>query len=252
MFSLDFLFEPAYFYFSKGPDTAADFRVPRDTPELRAHVQMRWDEIERNLLELPHRGFAAGGDLISGMRSHWENWGLNGEESGEQGREYLSASAYFFSAGGIPGIDSERHRIIGSLHGGWGVDVDRFSATRLGGGQNTIGEEYESTSGPILPGSARGEFFPRHYLVAFGEYRWEPVFFAYLGFNASVARLDRWRDTGTEIVNSTDTFTSAGIRLTSGFLYNSRLQFAYNYGFSVIRSGERGAHELALHISKTF
>ncbi len=132
---------------------------------------MRWDALERNLLELPHRGFAAGGDLIGGYRPDWQDWGVNGSNEAGDGRDYLSFSGYALAAGGVPGVASERHRLVGSLHGGAGRHLDRFTAPRIGGGPRPMGEEYGSTWRPVLPGAVIQEFYPDHYLVAVGEYR---------------------------------------------------------------------------------
>lgn len=252
MAAFDFTIEPGFLYFSKGSKTAENFAVPRDTFVLRGHIQMRLDGLERNLLELPHQGIAAGADLIYGYRSHWQNWGTNGAEHAEKGRTYQSYTGYFLVAGAIPGINSERHRLIGVVHAGAGHNVDRFSAPRIGGGPNPMGEEYDLTADPVLPGAVVQEFFPDHYLLFTGEYRWEPVFFAYLGFNAAAARLDRLRGTGAEIVKKTDTFTAVGARLTSAFFFHTRLQLAYNYNFSVVRDGRYGGHEIIVSLARNF
>ncbi len=226
--------------------------LPALADELRTHLQLRWDAFERNLLELPHQGFAAGGDLIYGRRTDWENWGLDGSESARNGRDYLLFTGYFLAAGPVPGVKSDRHRLIASIHAGIGHDLDRFSAQRVGGGFDPMGEEYEASSTPVLPGAVMHEFFPRHYLIATGEYRWEPVFFAYFGLDASVGRLDRLRQTGTETAWKNDVFTAVGARMTSGFLFNTRLELAYHYNFSVVRSGHEGGHEIILNVSRNF
>lgn len=252
MAAVDLTLEPGYLYFRRGADTSPDFVVPRNTFLVHAHLQVRYDGLERNLLELPHEGIATGLDLIFGHRFTWQNWGMLAGEDAGQGRNYASCTAYFLAAGGVPGIERERHRLIGVLHGGTGHHLDRFSARRIGGGPNPMGEEYGITSDPILPGAAMQEFFPQHYLLLTAEYRWEAVFFAYLGINATVGRLDRLRDTPAGFVSSTDDLRSLGARLTSGFLFQSRLQLAYNYNFDVVRKGDYGGHEVVLSIARTF
>lgn len=113
-----------------------------------------------------------------------------------------------------------------------------------------MGEEYGSTWRPILPGAVIQEFFPKHYLVAVGEYRWEALFFTYLSLDASVSWLDRMRQAGTETISKNDVFSSLGARVTTGFFFDTRMQLAYNYNFSVIRHGQYGGHEVVLHFSR--
>lgn len=250
MFAVDIIVEPGFLYFKKSSDAAANFVVPHDTFELREHLQVRWDGFERNLLSLPHHGFAAGADVIHGNRTNWRNWGIDGSQSADSDRDYISYSGYFLAAGGVPGINSDRHRLVGSLHGGVGDNLDRFSETRIGGGVQTMGEEYGSTWRPILPGSAIQEFFPKHYAIAAGEYRYEAIFFTYLSLNASVGWLDRLRQIGDDVSSKNGLFTSVGARVTTGFFFDSRMQLAYNHNFSVIRNGHRGENEIVLHFSK--
>ena len=147
-------------------------------------------------------------------------------------------------------MESDRHRLIGSLHAGAGYNLDRFSAPRVGGGVQTMGEEYGSTWRPVLPGSAIQEFFPKHYAIAAGEYRWEAFFFTYLSVDASVGWLDRLRQIGTDVSTRNDVFSSVGARLTTGFFFDTRMQLAYNHNFAVIRNGHYGENEIVLHFSK--
>ena len=227
MMAIDATIEPGYLFFGKGSKTAGDFVVPEDTFELREHLQLRWDALERNILSLAHEGFAFGGDLVHGNRTDWRNWGINGSQSSDSGRDYLSFTGYILKAGGVPGLDSDRHRLIGAVYGGIGSNLDRFSAPRIGGGDMPLGEEYGSTSQAVLPGSVIQEYFPRHYLLGIGEYRWEAFFFTYLSVDASAGWLDRLRQTGPDITDTTsktDFFSSLGARLTTGFLFHTRMQ----------------------------
>lgn len=249
MLAIDLTAEPGYLYFSSSSDTAENFVVPRGTFDLRGHLQMRWDALERNILDLPHGGFAMGADLIYGVRPGWKDWGVNGENSASAGREYLSFSAYGLAAGSVPFVASDRHRLIGTLHGGIGHNLDRFSAPRIGGGDDPMGEEYGSTWRPVIPGATIHEFIPDHYLIAVGEYRWEPIFFTYVGLRAAVAELDRKRLHGGGISREEDVLSSVGARVTTGFFFGTRLQFSYDHNFGVIRHGDRGGNEVVVHLS---
>ncbi|HTP64645.1 MAG TPA: hypothetical protein VMJ66_04575 [Geobacteraceae bacterium] len=250
MFAVDLAVEPGYVYFGRGSDTFPNFVVPNSTFEIREHLQMRWDALERNLSSLPHRGFAAGIDLINSNRTTWHDWGLNAENTG--GRHYMSASGYLLGAGGVPGITSERHRLFGSIHAGIGSDLDRFSAPRIGGGAITLGEEYGSSWRPVLPGTVMQEYFPSHYVVGVAAYRWEALFFTHLSLDASIGWLDRQRQTGPVISDTTvknNFFYAVGTQLTSGFFFKSQMQLTYNYNFAEVRHGRYGGSEIVLHFS---
>ncbi len=49
-----------------------------------------------------------------------------------------------------------------------------------------------------------------------------------------------------------DVLSSIGARITTGFLFNTRLQIDYNYNFGVIRQSEYGGHEVVAHFSGAF
>jgi hypothetical protein len=250
LFSVEWTIEPGWIGFEDGADTAADFVVPRHAFELRSRLRARWDALERNLLELPHRGWALGADLVGGHRFGWRDWGRGGRERADAGDEFVTASAYAVIATPIPGVESERHRLLAYLHAGIGESVDRFSALRLGGGPQ--GEEYLALSRPVLPGATIDEFSPEHYIVLVAEYRFEPIFFTYIGPRASIAALDRDRRRASGIRRDDDVLASLGARLTSGFVGDLRIQIDYNFGFGIIRRGDFGGHEVMFQISRSF
>jgi hypothetical protein len=253
MFSAYLLAEPKYLYFSRR-NSAESFVLPQDTFELQGRAALRWDSLERNLLELPHRGFAVGFDATYGWRSNWEDWGIDGVERAERGRHPRLLQTYAVAATGIPGIDNERHRLIPTVHAGWGWGLDRFSQPRVGGGPS--GSEYMSLARPTLPGAAISEFTPRHYAVALAEYRYELLFFTYLSAYGGVAWLDRERlgPTGFAggIRRQNDLLYPVGARITTGFAFHTQLEIEYNYNFDVIRERDRGDSELVVHISRSF
>ena len=252
MAAIDVMFEPAALFFYGSPGAAKNFVLPRKTLDLRLHVVARWDAIERNLLGLPHRGLAAGGDFLAGYRPSWDDWGIDGRERRNAGQEYCQLSGYAIGAAAVPGLQSDRHRLIGSVHGALGHNIDRFSATRVGGGVRPGGQEYGSSWRPILPGSAVQEFYPNNYLIGLVEYRFEPVFFVYLSAVASVGYMDRVRLTSTVPTSSNDFFASAGAMLTFGFLGNTRWQLSYHRNTSVVREGKLGGNEFVIDINGKF
>lgn len=253
MFSVYLLAEPKYLYFAER-NSSPRFIVPQDTFELDGRLAMRWDSLERNLLELAHSGFAVGFDAVYGWRANWEDWGIDGVERADRGRHPGLLTTYAVAATGIPGIESERHRLISTVHAGWGWDVDRFSQQRVGGGPS--GNEYMSLSRPTLPGAAINEFTPKHYAVALAEYRYEVLFFTYLGVYGGVAWLDRERlgplGIAGPVDKQNDYLYPVGARLTTGFAFRTQLELEYNYNFDVIRDRHRGGGELVLHISRSF
>lgn len=239
--------EPKYLYFVDGHDTSPFFVTPQDTFELQGRLALRLDAFERNLLDLLHRGWGVGVDGLLGWRANWEDWGF--DERAERKRDWRLVQAYAVAAGGIPAL-SERHRFIGSLHGGWGGDLDRFSRPRLGGGPG--GEEYLSLARPRIPGATLSEFTPAHYAVAVAEYRFEAIFFTYLSARASTAWLERDRLRQGAVRREDDVMNSLGAQITTGFLFDTRLQIDYNYNFDVIRDGNRGGNEVLIHVSGSF
>ena len=154
-------FEPGVLLFSRGSRTGSDFRVPRDVFEGRVHLRLRADTLERNILELPHTGWAAGLDGLIGERAGWESWGggVFGIASGSEGRAWQRIEAWGVAAFGTPGAPRERQRWIASAYAGIGSHLDRFSAFRLGGGSN-VGD-VESLSSAIVPAAATRSCSPR-------------------------------------------------------------------------------------------
>ncbi len=229
-------YEPGYLFFSRGGDTEAAFRLPRNTYEGRFHLRVRADAFERNILELPHRGWAAGLDAWAGRRSRWADWGgtSTGIQSGASGRTWQAFAAYASAAIGVPGVAGERHSFIGSFYAANGHDVDRFSAFRLGGGSNA--GDYESLSQPILPAAAFEEFFTSRYGIANLEYRYQALFFLYLQARGTLARLRRPRFMPSGAVeNRTQNFRAVTAGLTSGLPWNSSLELNYAYNFDLLR-----------------
>ncbi len=240
-------------WFGRGDQTDPGLGVPDSTTELRLRTQLRYDLLQRNLLEMPHEGHALGADFVYGHRSEWDDWGpapLAGAANST--RNYAIATAYGFMASGVPFVDSEFHRLIASIHAGVGDDTDRFSAPRLGGGPDPRGEEFGLVARPILPGAALGEFYPSHYAVLHAGYRLQPMWFAFVDVGATAAWLDRDRLTGLGTVRNDDWMTAVNARLSSGCFGRTRFQLLYAYNFDVVRNGEDGGHELAFHVTGFF
>lgn len=248
--------EPSYNFFIKGERAAEDFTTPKNHIEMRLHGRYRRDMLLRNLLELPHKGYAWGADAAYSYRTRWNQWGRARNQTSDQTQDYIFATAYAWGVGEVPGLKSERHRVIGSWHLGAGRDLDRWSRFQLGGGP--VGEEYYALSRPVLPGAFIQEFLASRYSITTLEYRYEPIFFVYLSGRFSLSYLDRERFIEGGKIRRNDRLASAGARLTSGFVFDTRLQIDYNYNFNVLRpiEGQRdsgiGGHEITAHISGMF
>ncbi len=213
-------YEPGYRWFRGTNETSAQYGVPNDTYEGRIHGRIRWDALVRNLMELPHRGFSVGGDIIQGHRARWGAWGgapLHTPDFKEE-QTYFLGSAYAVFASGLPGLESDKHRLVTSLYGGIGKDLDRFSAFRLPG--RPTGFEWEALSLPMMPGVQFNELFPRHYAIASVTYRYEALFFLYPYVTATYGLVERLRSTPNGITRI-DRFAASARR---GNRYGSPLE----------------------------
>lgn len=186
-------------------------------------------------MELPHKGFSVGGDVIQGHRAHWNAWGgppLNTPDFKKE-QTYLLGSVYAVFASGVPFIESDKHRLVTSLYGGIGKDLDRFSTFRLPG--RPTGFEWEALSLPIMPGVQFNELFPRRYAIASVTYRYEALFFLYpyvtatYGFRRA-ASLHPSRYRGDD---QFDAGSRGGIVI--GAPWKSQIEINYSYNFGIFR-----------------
>jgi hypothetical protein len=197
--------------------------------------------LDRNLMELPHRGISLGGDVVYGQRAHWQQWGgvAFDPPDAEKEKDYLAASAYAVVATGVPFVKSERHRLIWSVYGGLGKNLDRFSAFRLPG--RPIGYEWEALSRPMLPGVAFNELFTQKYGIASLTYRYEALFMLYPYLRGTYALVERPRfgDNGT-ITNQVGSLSSLGAGVVSGAPWRSQIELNYSYNFGIFRDSDTG------------
>ncbi|HJU05844.1 MAG TPA: hypothetical protein VJ692_11905 [Nitrospiraceae bacterium] len=229
-------YEPGYRWFARSKGTSPNFIVPTDTYEGRIRFRVRADALDRNLMELPHRGYSIGGDALYGHRARWGNWGGGVFDSPDVQRErnYQAISAYAVAAGGVPFIDSERHRLISSFYGGIGKDLDRFTAFRLPG--RPTGYEWEALSLPVMPAVAFNELFPRRYAIADLIYRYEALFFLYPYIRGTYGLVERPRFVGNGAVrNQMDGLPALGGGIISGAPWRSQIELNYSYNFGIFR-----------------
>ncbi|HEY6083760.1 MAG TPA: hypothetical protein VIU63_00095 [Nitrospira sp.] len=235
-------YEPGYRWFSGTSKTSPDFIVPSDTYEGRVHARLRKDALERNLMELPHRGYAFGGDFLYGHRMNWHDWGGGpfGISSGKEGRQYEMGSVFAVAATGVPFVGSEKHRLITSLYGGIGRHLDRFSTFRLPG--RPTGYEWEALALPMLPSVAFNELFPRRYGIGHLEYRYEAMFFMfpYIRGSWGVVEQPRFQPDGS-IAFKMNSMPAVSSGLVSGAPWNSQVEINYSYNFGIYSDHGGGA-----------
>lgn len=240
-------------YFGRGDRASATFDTPDSVPEARLRSVVRYDQLERNLLEMPHEGHALGADLVGGHRIGWDEWGLPQDPRGDGEATYGIASAYGFAIAPVPFVDADRHRLLASAHVAIADGVDRFSAPRLGGGPDPRGEEFGLVARPILPGAALGEFTPERYATLHAGYRLQFTWFAFLDLGGTAAWLDRdHRESNGSITRTDDFVTACTARVSSGCFGRTRFQLLYAHNFDVVRNGNEGADEVSFHVTGYF
>jgi hypothetical protein len=228
---LSLTYEPGFRWFNRTSQTSPTFIVPTDTYEGRVHARVRKDALERNIMELPHRGYAFGGDFIYGHRAHWSTWG-GGQFGLSNEPEYLMGSVFALTATGVPFVNSERHRLITSLYGGIGQHLDRFSTFRLPG--RPTGYEWEALALPMMPSVAFNELFPRQYGIGHLEYRYEAMFFLYPYIRGSwgIVEQARFLPNGS-ITYQMDAMPALGGGVVTGAPWRSQVELNYSYNFGI-------------------
>jgi hypothetical protein len=245
--------ETGSLWFRAGDDTDPTFVRPANTFEYRGHLRVRADALVRNIVELPHRGWAAGADGVWARRMNWKPWGLPSEGLETGGANWLAASAFAVGATGVPGL-SERHSLVGMVHAGTGSDLDRFSAFCLGSG-STWGD-FETLSRVVLPAAGVDEIATARYATVDLEYRFEPIFFLYLQLRGTLAWADVPVREGTDLVTRTGTFPAVSAGFTTGLPWNLSMEFlgSWNFGLEKTVAGrvEKGRAGFFVSVTREF
>lgn len=248
---LQMFYHAGYLYSERTADTGPDVRLPPDTFVHGIRFRGRYDGFRRNLLELPHEGWAAGGDIELARRNVWSNANYGGSDfSGDSTRDYVKISGYLMGAMGVPGL-SERNRILFSVYGGFapGHNLDRFSAFRLGGGP--FPNEADDLCRLSYPGAMFSQFPVTDYVVGTVEYRRELLFFLYLHLRSTFTWVNRDILTPSNFTFSEDHGEAYSAGVTSGFFWKSMLYLEYAHDDGLLRNGRSGESVLALW-SKSF
>jgi hypothetical protein len=248
-------YHAGYFYDKPTGDTGSTVRLPPDTSTHGLRLRVRYDGLLRNIMELPHQGWAWGGDLELTRRDTWSDSSFGNLlfTSGDT-RDYLKFSGYVIRAMGIPGL-SERHRFVGYLHGGVSPmgKLDRFSAFRAGGGP--LPNESDDLYRLPYPGALFNNFGVTDYVVGTLEYRLQLAFFMYLHLRGSFAwggnRPDYDTTEGLRLRLTSSDGEAFSVGLTSGFIADSQLYLEYSHDSNLLRNGREG-NSFMLLWSKSF
>lgn len=244
-------------YFAEDDRTAPGAIVPRDTYTYGGRLVLRLDALERNLLELPHRGLAGGVTVDLLRRGDWRPTGLRGPDGARLGprpdtRDILRVAGYGFAAFGVPFL-SERHRLVAQVHGGWAPPgtLDRFSAFRFGAGPYQS-EAYD-LSRVAFSLVAFEALTAERYLIAGVTYRFEALFFLYPHARVQWAwgRFGEWDDARWDLRFEERSAWLYSVGVTTGFAFKSQIMVEYTYGTGLFRDGRDG-HAVLLMWSKSF
>jgi hypothetical protein len=255
-FEASLSYEPGFLFFSKGSSASPSFVEPANAYEGRFHARIRTDAFTRNLLELPHLGWAAGLDAWAAHRGGWQDWGggPTGAHAASYTRSWTALSGYALAALPLP-LGDRRHRILASVYAGTGSDLDRFSAFRLSGGSNA--GDYETIARPVLPTAGLDEIVSRGYVIASLEARMQLAFFLFLHLRGTLASVDRTvRDASGAILQRTDSPNAVTIGVSSGFFWSSMIELSWSRNAALeSRDGDaftRGRDGVYFSFTKTF
>jgi hypothetical protein len=254
-FEASLSYEPGFLYFSKGSSADPSFVSPVNAYEGRLHLRLRADAFTRNLLELPHAGWSAGLDAWLAHRSGWEDWGggPTGPHAAADARAWSALSGFAIAA--VPVGANGRLRLVASLYGGTGSNLDRFSAFRLSGGSNM--GDFETLARPVLPAAGLDEIASRGYAIGNVELRAEILFFLFLHVRATLASVDRAVPDASGLpVLRTDHPNAFTVGLTSGFFWSTVIELSWSRNAALERregdSFASGRDALYLSVTKSF
>ncbi|GFO66582.1 hypothetical protein GMLC_01610 [Geomonas limicola] len=229
-----------YFYAARSHETNPELLLPPNTLSYGTKLRVRYDALRRNLLELPHYGFAAGCDADYQVRAEWQELGTR-LNPGPVNRDYLQVSGYLFAAGPVPGL-SEKNRLVASAYGGttYHNRGDRFNAYRLNGGP--LSGEAEDIARPHYTGMVYDDILVSNYAILSAGYRRELCFFIYLTLAGTYLWADRANALDDGRVQFRETTSVAGTAsLDLAFFGNSSFNLGYVWDSGAVRNGRSGS-----------
>lgn len=251
---LQLFYEGGFLYSGRTKDSGRLVSLPPDTyvHGLRLRLRVRYDGMRRNLMELLHKGFAAGTDVEWGRRLNWSDasYGGNSFEK-EATQEFAKLTGYVIAATPVPWL-SERNRLIFSAHGGTPLkgELDRFSLFRIGGGP--FFNESDDLSRSPYPGAQFNQFPTSDYIIGTVEYRREFRPYLYLHLRGTVTWADRdlLSSPGSQ-ERDADLGKAYSVGLTSGFPWDSAIYLEYSHDDGILRNRRPGDSALVIW-SKSF
>ena len=246
-----FFYEPGFLYIGRSEKTGEDVILPPNTTTHTLHWIFRFDSMERNLLELPHRGWAFGADFSVTKRESWSDhqFGEKIKFYRKDTREYFRCTGYIACALDVPYM-SERHRFLAYFHAGFEPSrkLDRFSSFRIGGGP--LPTETNDLARYAFPGALFDQFLAGKFFILTFEYRWEILFFLYFHIRGTLA----WGDIPTlnseqGLITKQEFGGVFSTAITSGFLWDSVISVEYAYDDALTRYNKYG-HTVLVSWSK--
>jgi hypothetical protein len=245
-FRMQVFYQLGYLYSQRTSDTGQNVVLPPDTIVQGLLYRIRYDGLLRNIMELPHRGVAAGFDAQLMRRNNWSDANYGGAVyTRDDTRDYMTVSGYLIGAFGIPGL-SEKNRFITSVYGGTNAynELDRFSAFRIGGGP--FPNETDDLFRPVYPGALFNQFPVTAYMITNIEYRRELFFFLYFHLRGTYAWVNQDIFTDQIKKNNANTGEACTVAVTSGFPWRSEIYLEYSYDTRILRNGTPGNAFMAL------
>lgn len=241
-----------YLYSKNTSQTGPDVRLPPDTQLYGWKLRGRYDGMRRNILDLVHRGAAAGFDLDFVHRDRWSDFGNSAVTfRKEDTQDYYKFSAYAMAACGVPGL-SEKNSILAAVHAGFAERKrsDRFNAYRVS--HVLFASETDDLHRPDYPGALFTRTLASRYLLVNLEYRREILFFLYLTLRGAFS----WADRADVVAGDQIGFKSVSgqggsIALTTGFFWKSRLHLELARDSGFLRDGPAG-NSLLVFWTKSF
>jgi hypothetical protein len=226
-----------YSTYSANDNTAGNFRVPSDETAFSVRTGLRWGGKEPTLF--PSLAMELSVWYEGQFRMKPQNYGYITAEN-PTGDRHLEAQSHLFWATALLAytMTNSGQSFYVNLTAGTSVDVDRFSAYRLGALLPLVSEFPLS-----LPGYYYQEISARRFVLLGGNYivpldkkkHWN------VNFNAATAGVDYVPG----LQQPGDWLSGVG----AGVLYESsslKVMLGYAYGIDAIRSSGRGAHSVGL------
>jgi hypothetical protein len=220
-----------YAVFSRDKETDPNFQLPDDQPNLNTRAGFRLGG--REPLVFPEVAMEISGWYENLYRFDRDTYGFNGDRDVKQmGHHFWSRALLAYT---LPKL---KHYFSVSLTGGTSIDVDRFSAYRLGG-ILPLASEFPLA----LPGYYFQEISARSFVLFGVQYSLPLDPDKNWALNAAVTTA------GVKYVNGLEQPGSWHSGVGGGISYRSpknawQILLTYGYGIDAIRNDGRGAHTI--------